>query len=266
MGGFTSMLDIFTQLERSAQAYSPMVLRVPGLVSVLLGIFLWLGGSLIARTSVAIVWLFLVAGVGFFFVTPLVSIGMGVMASVVAMALKRFSAGMLTSLLVTFVVFVMVCQYTGAGDEPVARSSRSAKTSVHSGETLGVSETFEHLKLMVSGVYRSAIRVGQTLEVKYQVVVGVTAFFALLMGCVLQRPAEAVSCAAAGVLLIWGGMVFMLLSKGAMPLTGLLTHAHTCTALVPAMIGVGAVEQLMFCSRSARHSKDEKTDAGKKGK
>ncbi|MCP4451669.1 MAG: hypothetical protein GY809_09425 [Planctomycetes bacterium] len=260
------MLDIFTQFERSAQACSPMVLRVPGLVSVLLGIFLWLGGSLSARTSVAMVWLLLVAAIGFFFVTPLVSVGMGVMVFVVAMLLKRFSAGLLTSLLLTFVVFVTACEYTGGRGEHAARSSRSTQTPAYSGETLDASDTFEHLKLMVSGVYRSAVRVGQTLEVKYQVVVGVTAFFALMMGCVLQRPAQALSCAAAGVLLIWGGMLLMLLSKGAMPLTGLLTHAHTCAAMVPVMIAVGTLEQLMFCSRPARKDQGRKADAGKKGK
>ena len=196
------MLDIFTQFEQSAEAYSPMVLRVPGLVGVLLGIFLWLGGSLIARTSAAMVWLLIVAGVGVFFVKPLVSVGMGVMASVIAMVLKRFSTGVLTSVLVTFVVFVLACQYTGAQGKSATRSPQSAKARVHGEETLGVSDTFEHLKLMVSGVYRAAIHVGQALEVKYQVVVGVTAFFTLLMGCVLQRSAAAVSCAAAGVLLI----------------------------------------------------------------
>jgi hypothetical protein len=260
------MLDILTQFEQAAQAYSPMVLRVPGLVAVLLGIFLWLGGSLSARTSVAVVWLLLVAGVGVFFVTPLVSVGVGVMVSVAAMVLKRFSAGVLTSLLVTFVVFVVACQYTGPGAKRESRRVQAARTSVPAAETLGMSDTVEHLKRMVAGVCRAAVRVGQTLEVRYQVVLGVTAFFSLLMGCVLQRPAEALSCAGAGVLLIWGGMVLMLLSKGAMPLTGLLTHASTCAAAIPVMIGVGALEQLMFCARPAHQNKDGKADAGKKGK
>ncbi len=266
MDGFTHMLDIFTQFEQSVQAYSPMVLRVPGLVGVLLGIFLWLGGSLFSRISIALVWLLLVAGAGQFFVKPLVSVGLGVMASVIAMVLKRFSTGVLTSLLVTFVVFVLACQYTGVEGKSTTQSPQSAKAPVHDGQTLGAFETAEHLKLMVSGVYSAAIHVGQALEVKYQVVVGVTAFFTLLMGCVLQRLAEAVSCASAGVLLIWGGMVLTLLSKGATPLTELLTHARTCAALVPAMIGLGALEQLLFCSRRPPQDLESRAGPGTKGK
>ncbi len=38
------------------------------------------------------------------------------------------------------------------------------------------------------------------------------------------------------------------------------------TIMVPAMIGVGALEQLMFCSRSSGQDRDSKTGSGKKGK
>ena len=265
------MLDIFTQTEQSAQAYNTMVLMVPGLAGVLLGIFLWLGGSLFARTSVALVWLLLVAGVGTFFITPLVSVGVGIMASIVVMVVKRFGTGVLSSALVTFVAFLVACQYADLakitqGSRPVAGSPQYAISPVEEGASLGVPETFEHLKLMILGVARSCIQVGQAMEIKYQVVVGVTAFFALLMGCVLQRLAEAVSCATAGVLLIWGGMVLMLLAKGAMPLTGVYARAGMCAAIIPAMIGVGVVEQLLFCSRSAGQDKDSRAVSGQKGK
>ena len=262
------MLDIFTQIEQSAQAYNTMVLMVPGLVGVLLGIFLWLGGSLFARTSVALVWLLLVTGVGIFYITPLVSVGVGVMASIVVMVVKRFGTAVLSSVLVTFIAFLVACQYAeiSQGHKPVARSAQRVLSPVKGGGSQGVPETVEHLKLMILGVSRSCVQVGLAMEIKYQVVVGVTAFFALLMGCVLQRLAEAASCATAGVLLICGGMVLMLLAKGAMPLTGLHARAGMCAAIIPAMIGVGVVEQLLFCSRSASQDKDSGVVSGKKGK
>jgi len=263
------MLEIFTQFETSAQAYNTMVLLVPGLVGVLLGIFLWLGGSLFARASVAMVWLLLVAGVGIFFMKPMASVGVGVMVSIVVMVVKRFSTGVLSSVLITFIVFLVACQYAEMveGSRRAPESQRVVIAPIEKGVSLGVPETFEHLKLMISGVTRSSFHVGQALEVKYQVVVWVTAFFVLLMACVLQRMAEAVSCATAGVLLMWGGMVLMLLSKGAMPLTGLLTGAGMYVAMISAMIGVGAVEQLLFCSRSSHQPTDGKTKTGpgKKG-
>ncbi|NQV34457.1 MAG: hypothetical protein HQ515_17310 [Phycisphaeraceae bacterium] len=265
------MVDIFTRFELSAQAYHIMVLMVPGLAGALVGIFLWLGGSLYARTSVAIVWLLLVIGVGFFFMKPLVSVGVGVMVSIVAMVVNRLSTGVILSVLMTFIVFLVVCQYadfaeTARGSRPGAGASPNAVSPINEGVRLAVPETFEHLKLMISGVARSCFQVGQAMEIKYQVVVGVTAFFALLMGCVLQRLAKAVCCATAGVLLMWGGMVLMLLAKGAMPLTGLYARAGMCAAVIPAMIGVGALEQLLFCSRPASQDRDSKAASGKKGK
>lgn len=265
------MVDIFTRFELSAQAYHSMVLLVPGLAGALLGIFLWLGGSLFARTSVAIVWLLLVAGVGVFFMKPWVSVGVGVLASIVVMVVNRLSTGVMSSVLVTFIVFLVACQYadfaeTARRSRPVVGSRQSAVPPIKEGVSLAVPETFEHLKLMISGVTRASIQVGQAMEIKYQVVVGVTAFFALLMGCVLRRLAEAVCCATAGVLLIWGGMVLMLLAKGATPLTGLYARAGMCAAVIPAMMGVGVLAQLLFCLRPARQGKDSKAASGKKGK
>jgi hypothetical protein len=265
------MLDILTQFEQSAQAYNTMVMMASGVASVLLGIFLWLGGSLYPRTSVAFVWLLLVAGIGVFYTTPLVSVGVGVLASVVVMVVKRFGTGVLSSVLVTFIVFLVACQYADVaeitkGRKPAAGSAQYAISAVEGGGRLAVPETLEHMKFMVSGVTRSSIQVGQAMEIKYQVVVGVTAFFALLMGCVLQRLAEAVSCATSGVLLILGGMILMLLAKGAMPLTWLHARAEMCAAVIPAMIGVGVLEQLLFCSRSASRDKDSRAVSAKKGK
>lgn len=263
------MLDVFTQFEQSAQAYDPMVLVVPGLVGLLLGIFLWLGGSLFARSSVAAVWLVLVACTCVFFVKPLASVGIGVITALVVLVFKRFSTAVLASVVITFVAFMMACQYVGASgvsqdSGPVAQSSRQAPRPLEEGERLGIPDSFEHLKLMLFGVYSAATEVWLTLEVKYQVVLGVTAFFALLIGCVLQRLTEAVSFAATGVLFIWGGMVLMLLSKGAMPLTGLFARAAVYAPVIPAMIGVGAVEQLLFCSRSATQPSHDKAGPGKK--
>ena len=131
---------------------------------------------------------------------------------------------------------------------------------------MGASDSFEHLKVMLYSLYKSTVQVGKALDVKYQVVLGVTAFFALLIGCVLQRLNAALSCATAGVLLLWGGMILMLLSKGAMPLTGLHAGAAMYTPIIPAMIGVGTLEQLLFCTSPASHDRDKKAARGKKAK
>lgn len=262
------MLDVFRQFEQSVSGYDTMVLVLPGLVGVLLGIFLWLGGSLFARISVGVIWLLIVAVVGIYFVEPLISLGIGVMAAIVVMLFKRFSAGVLTSILVTFVVFLMICQFTDLSGDTAFSGPPAAQTPapLSDGQRMGPADTFGHLKLMLFRLYESAVQVGQALDVKYQVVLGVTAFFALLMGCALRRLNEAVSCATAGVLLIWGGMVLLLLSKGGKPLSGLHAGAATYTPIIPAMIGVGALEQLLFCSKPSSHGQGKTESGGKKSK
>jgi hypothetical protein len=70
--------------------------------------------------------------------------------------------------------------------------------------------------------------------------------------------ANATSFATAGVLLIWGGMILMLLPKGVYPLTGLFRQADTYVAVMSAMIGVGTLEQLLFCSGAKGKDEDKK--------
>jgi hypothetical protein len=248
-----------------------MVMVIPGLVGVLLGIFLWLGGSLFARTSVGLTWLLLVAGVGIFFVQPWPSLGIGFMACMVAMVMKRVSTGLLTSVLIMFMVFLAACQVEGSWKKSeqvvtAVQSSRTIALPREGGTILGAPETYESLKGMLSDVCRAGFQVGRSVDLKHQVVVGISAFFALLIGCVAQRLAEVVSCATAGTILVWGGMVLMLLSKGAQPLTGLLARSGTYVAMMSAMIGVGALEQLLFCGRKTDKPKDGKAPPGKKGK
>ncbi|MCF7973574.1 MAG: hypothetical protein K9N55_07145 [Phycisphaerae bacterium] len=263
------MLDVFTQFEQSAVAYHPLLMVGPGLVGVFLGIFLWLGGSLCARISAGLVWWVLVAGLGIFYMKPLAALGMGLMACMIAMIMKRFSTGLLTSVLAMFLVFLAVCQAKGspenANGRPVSQSSMKTAMPTAGGTRLGIPETFEDLKGRVSDVYRAGLQVGQVLEIKYLVVVGVSGFFTLLIGCVAGRLAETVSCAAAGVLLMWGGMVLMLLSKGALPLRGLAAHGGTYVAMMCAMIGVGALEQLLFCAKPKDRQKHAKPSSDKKG-
>jgi hypothetical protein len=265
------MLEIFTQFEHSVPAYNAQILTLSGLTGVLLGIFLWLGGSLFARTSLAVVWFLLVAGICIFFVEPLVSVGIGMMAAILVMVFKRLSTGLLVSVLLTFMVFLAICQYTDTAKttrdrSPIGQSLSNRMPLVKKGVKLSVPETCEHLKRLVAEIYRSSVQIGQALETKYQVLVGITGFFVLLIGCVLQGLANATSCATAGVLLIWGGMVLMLLPKGVLPLTGLFRQADTYVAVMSAMIGVGALEQLLFCSGAKGKDEDKKGSSGKKGK
>ncbi len=260
------MLEIFTQFEQSAPAYNALLLTLSGVSGVLLGIFLWLGGSLFARTSAAVVWFLLVAGTSMFFAEPLVSVGIGMMASIVVMVFKRLGTGLLVSVLVTFMVFLAACQYTGAGKRTEDELSMGRVPPIKKEVEHSVSETYEHLKHLVVEIYGVSVQSGQALETKYQVVVGITGFFVLLIGCVLQGLANATSCATAGVLLIWGGMVLLLLPKGVLPLTGLFRHADTFVAVMSAMIGVGTLEQLLFCSGSKGKEEDKKGGSGKKRK
>jgi len=264
------MLDVFQLFEQSGLAYDTRVLVMSGLVAVLLGIFLWLGGSLFARLSVGIIWLLLAAGVGIFFLNPLAAIGFGLIGSIIVMVFKRFSTGMLTSVLMAFMAFLVVCQYAGsfetAKDDGSGKSYQQSGPPIKKGSSLDAGETFAHLKLMISDVCKSCIQVGRDLDVKYQGIVGITGFFTLLIGCTLPRLADAASFATAGTLLIWGGMVLMLLSKGATPLTGLFTRAGMYVAMMSAMIGVGALEQLLFCSKRGEKNRDKRASSGSKGK
>ncbi len=261
------MFEIFTQLEQSAPTYNALVLTLSGLAGVLLGIFLWLGGSLFARTSTAVVCFLLVAGIGVFFVESLASVGIGLMASVVAMVFKRLSTALLVSVLVAFMVFLAACQYTDVSAQATKDKAfmEPSFSLAKEGTELSVLETYEDLKLVVAEISRASRRIGKTLEMKYQVVVGITGFFVFLIGCVLQGLANATSCATSGTLLIWGGMLLMLLPKGVLPLTGLIRQADTSVVVMCAMIAVGTLEQLLFCSRPKGKDKDKKAPSGKKG-
>ena len=153
------MLDVFLQFEQAVPAFHPMVMVVSGLVGVLLGIFFWLGGSLFARTSAGVIWLLLTAGVGIFFTQPLPALGIGLMVCMIAMVMKRFTTGLLTSVLVMFMAFLAACQVENSPEKSqrvvaAAESSRSIVDPSERAARLGVPETFEQLKGRISDVSR----------------------------------------------------------------------------------------------------------------
>lgn len=260
------MLEIFTQIDHVVAAYNGLILLVPGLVGVLWGIYLWLGGALTIRVSVGTVWFFIVAGITAFFLKPLPAIGVGMMSCMVAMLFKRLSTCVMVSILMTFLAFLIVCQYAGLIEIP--EKMPAVQEASMPEQTLDANQTFEHFKGQIVVVCKGCQTAWQALSINYQIVVGVTAFFVLLIGGVVQKLADAVCCAASGAVCLWAGMALLLLLKGAKPLAGLYVNSGTYVAMFTAMILVGSIEQLMFCTRSKSKSKEEgkKKEAGKKGK
>jgi hypothetical protein len=246
------MLETLQQFEQVAERFSPLVLLVPGAVTVLMGLFVWLGGLGLRRASVG-----LVGGIGGGICGFSLSGGNAAVAAVsaavlalVAVLLQRLFVGILAAVFAVVFAFLLLgwpyLQETG-GAAPADPSGASRQ-----GPALTISESIETARLYADELGHTIKRASSRMPLATWIVIVALAVTSTVAGLFLWRFASALYCSALGTVLIFFGLILLLLWKGSMPISRINNRAAFYGLVFLGMMAFGTIEQLLLSLRTKR--------------
>jgi len=206
------MLEIAQNFERAAAAFSPTVTVTIGLVTVTVGLFIWLGGLGFRKLLVAIVGAVTGGFCGFFVAHRNLTsaISSAAVVAVLALIFEHIFIIVLTAALAAVSSFVLL----------------AALFNVDFGGSL------KQVCLQMPAY-------------TWPIIAALVVMF-ILAGSYLWRLTSAFCCALLGTILVSAGMVLLLLHKGAAPVTYISSRTALFAAVFVAMTAFGTVEQLLF--------------------
>jgi hypothetical protein len=243
------MFEIAQQLEQIAVRFKPVVLIGPGLTAVLLGLFVWLGGLGFRRALVAIMGAVSGGICGFFIsdrniVPATVSAGI---AAVIAIVFERIFITILAGVLAAVVGFAVLARpYIGSGDSLKHYPEHEMENIT---VTLSTPQTVEAAKGYIAAFVTEIKRILLQMPVYNWAIIAALAVVFIAAGFYQWRLTSAFCCAALGVMLIFGGMILLLLYKGAAPISRICQNQLFYLGVFAAMTAFGTTEQLLLCQR-----------------
>ncbi len=239
------MFEIARQLEQAAVCFNPVVLIVPGLATVLLGLFVWLGGLGFRKVLVAIVGAASGGICGFFIsgqniVPAAISAGL---AAVVAVVLERIFIAILAGVLAAILGFAVL-----AGPY-IANAGGAASVEWDKTQKLSTQQSVERVEVYIARFAAETEQIFSRMLIYERAIIAVLAVIFLAAGFFLQRLTSAFCCAALGTILIFAGMILLLLYKGAAPVSRICQNQLYYLGVFAAMTAFGMAEQLLLCER-----------------
>ena len=255
------MVEALRHIEHVGLQVPGWIMVASGIVAGFAGLFLWLGGLRWAKvlatllggsiglvcaliftegqTGVVIAITVIGAGFGLFFERVTVSVGGALV--IAAVILVGFSWPMLES------------EIKGPYQEYVPVESASAF------DIAGVKAVFTELQKQFDFFGDKIVTAIRGADTVGYAVASAAALAVVICGFVLGRFAAAFSCAVTGTLLVFAGMIFLLMHKGAAPLVAIYSNAGYYGVVSAAMVAMGTFTQMLFCP-DKRKKKNEKKD------
>jgi hypothetical protein len=253
------MVDVFRSFEQVAGRLDPLVLVLPGLVTVALGLFVWLGGlgfrralfALLGATAGGVTALLIVSRNG------LIAGASALAAAFLAAMFQRAFTALLLGLLSLIISFVILAypylqEHRGTliAGENVDRAPKLTAT-----DSLRVMHAYA-LDLR-DGIRHAA---GRLTPSQWAILAAATAGM-LTLGALFQSLGAALSCASLGTTMIFAGLLLLVIFKGSAPV-GRLAERPIFYGLVFAGMAIfGTLEQLTLCRRAEQ--REPKARSGK---
>jgi len=243
------MFEILQNFEEMSLRFSPVVLIGPGVVCVVLGLFVWLGGLGFGRALAAVAGAVSGGVCGFFVVgrSVVFAVVLAVVAGFVAIVFERKFFVLLSAVLAAVIgIAVLTGPYIGSGGGVKHYPEYKRQGGV---VTLGVRQSLETVKGYVADVRDAVKQAYLHMEVyKLAIVIALVVIF-IVAGIYFWRLTSALCCATLGTILIFAGMVLLLLYKGAAPISDFYRRGTFYLSVFGAMAGFGTIEQLLLCPR-----------------
>lgn len=278
------MLEIFQNFESAlggAARFRPIILIGPGLASVIVGLFVWLGGLGFRRLLVAIAGVVSGGIFGLFVISCNIMFAMVLagLAALIAIVFERVFITILAAGLAVVLGFAVLARsYTGkmgadtALPYPLRFASQSEEAGVQNeisarSEFLSIRQTTEIMRDCIADFNVKIKQAALQMPAHRWAAVAALGVIFIAAGFFFWRLTSALCCAALGTLLIFAGMVLLLLYKGAGPVSYISGRTSFYATVFIAMIALGTVEQLLLCrSHRERLIRKKQTNKENRGK
>ncbi len=256
------MSKALENLELASLHFAPEILLVGGIIVIAAGLATWLGGLKLTPWIAAIIAAFAGLTVALLFTTP---------SPISICAMTAIPAGIACFLKKPIVIFAGAALVLAVGaiiglgptikNAPLSPPRHLMPYEGGIRKALSVSETAMEIKaeaLFWAETLKDAAKQAPTAGFA---IGGVAALLVLAGGFVLPRLIAAVTCASLGTTMIYTGMIFVLLFKGARPLTHIYNRAPFYCSVAMAMIVFGTFTQLVLCPSISKNA-DSKQKSG----
>ena len=258
------MLEVCQHFEQVAARFSPAVLIGAGSAGVVVGLFVWLGGLGLRRILLGVAGGVAAGACGFFITggNAILTLGTAALGAIIAVMFEKIFIVLLTGAIAAAFGFAVL-----AG--PYIESADSLK-QYRAGETQGVTEPLslrqsaETAKGYTADFGAAIKQTGSELPVRSWAIIGGVIVIVVIAGYFIWRLASALCCSALGTVLIFGGMILLLLYKGAEPISAICQKGLFYLCVFVVMIVFGTVEQLLVCRPRTEKSVTKK-QAAKEG-
>jgi hypothetical protein len=262
------MLEASQNLEQVAIFFAPRILIIPGILSILIGLCIWLGGlrfnRLIATVGGALAGLILTFQVTEHraaTITLAVLVGAGL-----ALFFKRIAVILIAVLITALAVLIISAgpDYQAATPVPLSEFQFSGNSGTE--EKLDVEESLEIVKLFLNYYYTeisNTVREGaKNPEGLAFALIG--ALIIAAFGAFMSRLTVSVTLSVLGVGIICLGMILLLLYKGAHPISHIYERMAIYNSVFLIMIVFGAAVELLLCPNKKKKLLEAKANNGEK--
>ena len=244
------MIEIFQNFEQMTGRFAPLVMIISGIVSLLLGLSIWLGGLALRKGFIAIAGLFGGCIVGLFVVgRNLFSASLtGALAMLSALILEKLLFILLAAALAAAVAFAIVANpYFEQEEVTEIQNDTSEQTTI-----TGLDDIKYELKTFGLDAGGKIKQAGINMPVHLWVIIVTPALIVLICGVFLWRLTSALFLSVLGTMVAFFGTFLTLIYKGNEPVDYVRGKPLIFAAVFLVMAAFGTVVQLLLCKKSKK--------------
>lgn len=247
------MFDIALDFEKTAKFLHTTVLVVPGLIMVVIGLWLWLGGSswhkLFAAAFAAIIAASIAAIMALnIFAIAIITILALLAGGLFSRLIIALSAAITVSIIALLVIYNLDIQ-------SFASSNRYYSTVT---EKMDIPQSVSFINDYSVFAGREVINITKSLQTTNTAIICLCGVVFLAVGLLLSKLTTALLASFWGILLIAKGMILLLLYKGTFVITRVSQNTMLYLYIFAGMLVFGIIIQLLICP--AIFKKSKKTD------
>ena len=244
------MLEATQHFEEVAVRFNSAVLVGLGLITVLLGLFIWLGGLGLRRTLLALAGAVAGGACGFLASgrNPVPTIIAAAGAAAIAVILERVFITILAAALVAgFAIIALTRPYLAKTEQAVPVNRYEIQNQA---EPYTARQTVQILGAYLHDIATDIKSACLQMPAYNWLIVAALAAVPIALAFFSPPLTSAFCCAALGTISIFAGMILLILNKGSAPLGSIYHRVPFYTVVFLAMIAFGTAEQLVLCQRT----------------
>jgi hypothetical protein len=265
------MLEIFKNFEQMTGRFSPSVLIASGIIIFLLGLCVWIAGHSLRKIIIFLAGLAGGVLVGLYVVgrNAFSALIAGGLAGLIALILEKVLVVLLAAAMAAAIAFTILTEPYFVQTQTVdAQNDTQSDTQndLSALSTITLREIPQELKTFGLESGETIKQAGTNVPVYIWAIIAAVAALFLVCGMFLWRLASALFFSVTGTVVIFLGMILLLSYKGTEPISHISSNPFISAAIFFAMVGFGAIVQLLLCKDRKKEKVAEIKAGGKKGK